>query len=114
MAGFLVRVLQALVIVGCVALWLALLVTWVIQAHLTGKVQRLSRKLGGDPPRLWFSSGDIPRPKFWEYVRAQCRKPGTEELRALVRKADVVLTVRAVLIITTIAAAVVVVAVKGC
>ena len=109
MTGVLVEALKIVTEATLVALLLALWVSAIVQVHLTDKVRKISRKLGGDPPRAWFWSE-----KFWDYVWAQCRKPGMEGLRPLVRKADVVLTVRAVLIVTAIAAGVVFVAVRGC
>jgi len=73
--------------------------------HLIDKIQGLSKGLGGDPPRAGFWT-DM-EPKFWDYVRKQCQKPGTEELRELVRKADVLLMMRAVTLVAAIAGCVV-------
>jgi hypothetical protein len=82
--------------VSCVIAFASAVVLW----RLAGRIQALSRKLGGDPPRVWpwpppfrfFGS----EPGFWDYVGSQCRKPGTEELRELVQEAKVVVTIETV------------------
>ncbi len=70
--------------------------------HFVSRIKDVSNRLGGDPPAggTW---GLDSEPKFWDYVRTQCHKPGTEELQQLVRKADVLLLIRAVTLVAAIA-----------
>jgi len=59
--------------------------------YLVGRIRALSRGLGGNPPRVWPTESE-----FWDYVRKQCQKPGTEELRELMHTADLLLAIRGV------------------
>ncbi len=89
--------------------------TFLLRALLIAKIEDVSRKLGGDPPRAWYWPYIRPQfsnPRFWGYVRAQCRKPDAEELQALVRKAHKLVNVQALLAIAAVTAFLV--AVKGC
>jgi len=96
--------------VSCVIALASAVVLW----RLVGRIQGLSRKLGGNPPRLWpwpapwklFGSES----EFWDYVGAQCRKPGTEELRELVQEAKVVVTIETVATVAVVAVLVMAVA----
>ena len=68
-----------------------------VLAFVAEKVAAASRELGGAPPRhrpLW--SAWTPGPSFWDYVRPQCTRAGSEKLRAAMRAAEFLLTLRLV------------------
>ena len=91
-----------------IAFALSLLACYVGLQVIAQKAWHLSRDLGGDPPAfpaigmLGFSE-----PQFWDYLRRQCRQPGTHELARLMHVAEVLLTMRIVLVMLFIVAFVV-------
>ena len=69
-------------------------------ALLAARAGRLSRRLGGDPPRYVHAAlVGYPGAEFWCYVRSQAERVGSPDLATLVRLAEGLRHVRAACVI---------------
>lgn len=87
----------------------SLLVSHIGLIVIAAKAQKLSRALGGDPPEYWrtrFLWG-MPVPKFWDYLRTECRRSQDARLHRLVRTAEVFLVIRMVIAVPLVIALIV-------
>lgn len=68
---------------------------------LAARARKLSRRLGGDPPRYVHAALlGFPGADFWQYVQAQSERVGSADLATLARLADGLRRLRAGCVIT--------------
>lgn len=90
-------------VIGLVGGGLAMLGLCVCEAGmalLAARARRLSRHLGGDPPRYVHAAlVGYPGAEFWRYVHSQSERVGSPGLATLVRLAEGLRRVRAACVI---------------